>query len=201
MELSNITFVGPDYKEGFEIESSLPDNLISMLRQVNGFIQFGGGLHVRGICKEPEWHSLEFALKGSSSFHLLFSEVKETDIPFAQDCVADQYLLRDGEVIKLHSETGEIEVFNFGLAVFFAKVSENPQEFLGLEPLMQLHNENKALEPGQVIHVYPPFCTKQASDGVYLKPVDAIEAHSYLAKLSSQIGSMADGEPIKLQVE
>lgn len=201
MELSNITFAGPEYKEGFEIESLLPDNLVSILKQINGFIQFSGGLHVRGICKEPKWHSIEYALNGKSSIHALFDEVKETDIPFAQDCVADQYLLRNGEVIKLHSETGEIEALNFGLASFFAEVSGNPIEFLGLEPLMQLHNENIALNPGQVIHVYPPFCTKQASNGVSLKPVDALEAHSYLAKSSSQIGSMPDGEVIKFNVE
>ena len=113
MDLSNITYQGPEYQADQEIESLLPDNLLSLLKQINGFIQFGGGLHVRGLCNEPEWHSLRAALFGENAIHKLYPLVEKSDVPFAQDCVADQYLLRDRTVHKLFAETGELESLEF----------------------------------------------------------------------------------------
>jgi hypothetical protein len=165
MDLSNITYQGPEFQVDQEIESLLPDNLLSLLKQVNGFIQFTGGLHVRGLCKEPEWHSLRAALLGENAIHKLYPVVEKTDIPFAQDCVADQYLLRDRTVYKLFAETGELKSLNFGLGSFLSAVSDDPVEYLGLEPLLQLQNQEQYLDPGQVIHVYPPFCTEEAKKG------------------------------------
>lgn len=200
MDLSNITYQGPEYETDQEVESLIPDNLLSLLQQLNGFIQFGGGLHVRGICKEPEWHSLRSALVGETAIHKLFPAVGPSDIPFAQDCVADQYILRDRVVYKLYSETGEIECLELGLASFLSAATTDPVEFLGLEPLLQLQNEGVSLEPGEVIGVYPPFCTEEARKGVSLKPVAVGEALMFLSDFSKKIGSVEDGENIGVRV-
>ena len=45
MDLSNITYQGPEFQEDQKIELLLPYNLLSLLKQINGFIQFNGGLH------------------------------------------------------------------------------------------------------------------------------------------------------------
>lgn len=200
MDLSNITYQGPDIQADPEVEVLLPDNLLSLLKQINGFIQFGGGLHLRGLCKEPEWHSLRAVLLGESAIHKLYPAVEKTDIPFAQDCVADQYLLRGRTVYKLFAETGELESLNFGLGSFLSAASNDPVEFLGLEPLLQLQNQGQALEPGQVIHVYPPFCTEQAENGVSLKPVSIAEALTFLSRFSKQINSVGNGEEVEVRV-
>jgi len=123
MELSSITYTGPVYDGKSEIENQIPENLLSLLKQVNGFIQYGGALHVRGLCVEPEWHSIENVMGGELAIHNLFNQVKDGDIPFAQDCVADQYLLREGQVYKLQSETGEIDSLNIELATLFFRGS------------------------------------------------------------------------------
>ena len=39
----------------------LPTAYANLLKQVNGFVAFRGGFHMRGICDEPEWHSLAAA--------------------------------------------------------------------------------------------------------------------------------------------
>lgn len=200
MDLSNITYQGPEFQEDQEIESLLPDNLLSLLKQINGFIQFGGGLHFRGLCKEPEWHSLRAALFGENAIHKLYPSVENTDIPFAQDCVADQYLLRDRTVYKLFSESGEVECLDFGLSSFLSSVSNDPVEFLSLEPLLQLQNQEQYLEPGQVIHVYPPFCTEEAKKGVSLKPIGNSEALTFLSDFSKQIDSVGNGEQVEVRV-
>ena len=138
MDFPNITYQGPEYQADQEVEPLIPGNLLSLLQQLNGFIQFGGGLHVRGICKEPEWHSLQAALFGETAIHKLFPAVEQLDIPFAQDCVDDQYILRNRIVYKLYSETGDIECLELGLASFLSAATTDPVDFLGLESLLQL---------------------------------------------------------------
>lgn len=121
MNLEHITYKGPEFEEGSTIISKLPENLVSLLKQINGFVQYGGGLHVRGVCKEPEWHSIESIIKGPLSLHNAYPSINESDVPFAEDCVGDQYLMRDRKIIKLFSETGEIEELGCGLASFLKK--------------------------------------------------------------------------------
>ena len=200
MNLEHITYTGTEFDESSKIIEKLPDNLVSLLKQINGFIQYGGGLHLRGVCNEPEWHSIENLMIGSLSLHNAYPAIKITDVPFAEDCVGDQFLLRNRNVIKLFSETGEIEEYGFGLATFFNNASENPVEFLGMEPLLQLQNEGGGLEPGELIHVYPPFCTKEAENGVSLKAVPSDEALLYLANLSKQISGLGEGKEFEVKL-
>ena len=108
---------------------------------------------MRGACREPAWHSL-----------------REDDIPFAEDAVGDQWILRGDQVLRLAAETGDVEPLG-----------------LGLHPLLQLHQEGGRLEPGQLISVYPPFCTKESADGVSLRPVPADECHAFLWSLAEQL--------------
>jgi hypothetical protein len=108
MELDRTTFRGPGIEDPGAL-GRVPGDLASLLRKVNGYIQFGGGFHVRGICREPGWHSLDEAWSGPSALWRLFPSVRPTDVPFGEDCLGDQYLLRDTRVLHLHGETGDIE--------------------------------------------------------------------------------------------
>ena len=100
MELRNVTCRGPAITD-HDLLAKLPSDLRGLLEQINGFVQFGGGLHVRGACHDPAWHSLRHAWVGDAAFHRAYPAVRETDVPFAQDCVGDQFLLRDGAVVRL----------------------------------------------------------------------------------------------------
>ena len=71
-------------------------------------------------------------MNGPFSLHNSYPAITDTDVPFAEDCVGDQFLLRNRNVIKLFSETGEVEEYGFGLATFLKNASENPVEFLGM---------------------------------------------------------------------
>jgi len=200
MNLEHITYTGPEFDESSNVIENLPDNLVSLLRQINGFVQYGGGLHLRGVCNEPEWHSIENMMNGPISLHNSYTAITDTDIPFAEDCVGDHFLLRNRNVIKLLSETGEVEEYGFGLATFLNNAAENPVEFLGMEPLLQLQNEGGELKPGELIHVYPPFCTKEAANGVSLKAVPSSEALLYLADFSKQISGLGEGEQFEVKL-
>jgi hypothetical protein len=157
MLLDGITYVGPPFEEDSCAVSLLPDELVELLRQINGFVLFDGGLHVRGVCQSPDWHSLSSVWEGEGALHKLYPALRPSDVPFAQDCVADQYILRDRKVHKLYGDTGELLELHLTLPEFFAAVDASPVEFLAMEPL-QLHQKNGGvLLPGQVLHVYPPF--------------------------------------------
>lgn len=200
MELSHISFQGPAIEPSAPVVAHLPANLVGLLTQVNGFVQFEGGLHVRGVCSEPTWHSLAEHMMGPHALHHSYPAVEPADVPFAQDCMADQFLLREGVVYKLQAETGEIECLNLSLPEFFDAVEVNPFEFLAMQPLLRFKQEGGTLEPGQVLHAYPPFCTKEAEAGVSLKAIAATEAIAFLSTFSRQMRDLAEGQQIKITV-
>ena len=197
MLLNIVTFRGPQIDDESLLDE-LPENLASLLRSINGFILLGGGLHFRGACLTPEWHSLRAAWQGEFALHALYDSVEPADIPFAQDCVGDQFLLRGGEVVRLSAETGEIEAKASGLASFLEAANADPMGYLSLEPLQALRNQGEDLQPGQLIHAYPPFCTPQSAQGVSLKAVPAHELIGFHAALASQLPQ--DGGQIQFRV-
>jgi hypothetical protein len=61
--------------------------------------------------------------------------VKADDIPLAQDCCGDQFLLRSNKAFRLHGETGEVDDLALDWCEFFAAAAANPVEFLSLRTL------------------------------------------------------------------
>lgn len=199
MQLAHMTFVGPALDDA-ELLARLPPNLRGLLEQVNGFIQYHGGLHVRGACRGPAWHSLRDAWLGENAFHRLYPDVRDDDIPFAEDCMGDQFLLRGGQVWRLAAETGELEFQAGALADFLHAAQEDPVEFLTIQPLLQFQQDGGNLAPGQLLAAFPPFCTQQAADGVTLAAVPAEERRRFLAEFASQIHDVPDGGAIDFKI-
>lgn len=198
MDLDHITFVGPPVDDE-EILAKVPANLAGLLRQLNGFIQFDGGLHVRGACRQPSWHSIREAWAGVHAFHSLYPAVHPEDVPFAEDCLGDQFLLRDGRVLRLAAETGELHVLDLGLAEFLQAVQADPITFLSLEPLLQFQRDGGVVEPGELLTAYPPFCTEQSAGGVHLAAISTDERRRFLAYFSAQIRDVPDGGEVVIQ--
>jgi hypothetical protein len=200
MELCHVTFAGPPFEERAAVIALLPDNLVALLRQINGFILREGALHVRGVCVEPAWHSLESVLTGADALHTHYPALISSDVPFAQDCVADQYVLRERKVWKLATETGEVSALGLTLPEFLAAAESDSVEFLAMQPLLRHRQRGGALQPGQVLHVYPPFCTKEAANGVSMKAVPVHEALAFLSAFSRQVSGLASGHKLQVNV-
>lgn len=199
MEFDQITFQGPAIDDP-EVMDRVPEALRNLLVQVNGFIQFGGGFHVRGACREPLWHSLSHAWAGRTALFSLFPSVKDADVPFAQDGLGDQYLLRDGRVLHLQAETGEISEVSHSLSSFLEAIQREPVETLQLQPLLAFWDEGGELEPGQLLSVYPPLCTKESAAGVSYNAIPAAERIGTLADLAAQLASHPDGAKVRFMV-
>ena len=78
----------------------------------------------------PEWHSLRKMWAGDFALHRLFPVLRESDIPFAQDCFGNQFLLRDGVVHRLRAEIGELVEVGMQLESFMSDVDKTPEDFL-----------------------------------------------------------------------
>jgi hypothetical protein len=194
---AGVTYVGPEADDR-EVLERVPDDLRRFLEQTNGLVAFDGGLHIRGAAREPLWHSLRHVWTGGLALHERYEAVRADDVPFAQDAVGDQWLLRDGQVVRLAAETGDVELLGQSFGEFLEAVSVAPTDTLGLHPLMQFQAEGGTLAPGQLLSVYPPFCTKQSADGVSLAAVPAAERLEFLADLARHLP--ADG-PFRLGFE
>jgi hypothetical protein len=200
VELDSVTYVGPPLDDE-DVMPRLPGDLAGLLRQINGFIQFHGGLHIRGACRGPAWHSLRDAWDGESAIRRLYPDVDPQDVPFGEDCLGDQFLLRAGEVWRLSAETGGMESLGIDLHGFFESVAADPVGFLELGPLLRFQQEGGNLEPGQLLGAYPPFCTEEAAHGVSLTSISTDERRRFLAHLAANLRDVPDGDKIQFRFE
>jgi hypothetical protein len=199
VRLSGVTYRGPQERDD-ALLSRLPAPLRSLLSQINGFVLMGGALHVRGACELPAWHSLEAAWIGENSFSVSYEAVDPDDVPFAQDALGDQFLLREGVVSKLHAETGAIEFLGEGLYEFLEAVQGDPVGALQLEPFLSFYRDGGRLQPGELLMAYPPFCTRESEAGMSFKAVPTDQRIGFLADFSAKVSKLPEGARISIQV-
>lgn len=196
----DLTFEGEPIDDQAELKG-LPETLVDILREVNGFIAFRGGLHVRGVASSPPWHSLIRACQGEDAFHWHYRSLAKTDVLFAEDAMGDQFLLRNGEVWKLAAEIDEVDLVSPSLDDFFASCEEDPVDFLALHPLLQLERDGYRLQPGELVNAYPPFCTLQSGEGrVSLRAVPTEEQHYFLRRVSATIRDLPEGASVEFKI-
>jgi len=200
MEFENVTFIGPPPDDP-ELLDELPQELVDILRQTNGLVAFRGGLHLRGACRFPTWHALRSAWRGPDSVAAHYRAVEAEDVPFAQDALGDQFVLRRGHVFRLSGETGDLEPLGATLDEFLAAACADPVGYLHLGPLQQFEAEGKRLEPGQLLSVYPPFCTHEAANGVSLQAVSVADRLGSLAALVARLEGLPEGARLQFKVE
>ncbi|MBS0660700.1 MAG: hypothetical protein JSR82_20970 [Verrucomicrobia bacterium] len=198
MTLTDVTFQGPPVLAS-ALPPDLPKGYAFLLPQINGFVAFDGGLHVRGICTEPAWHSLEAAWRGPQALHTLFPALRPSDVPFGQDFLGDQFVLRGGLVFRLCGESGELEPLQLAWSEFLHRLEEDPAELLELGPLQQFRRSGGELAPGQLLSAMPPFITKDAAKGVFLKPVPVADRLAFLAQLAKSVAGRHDGQVFSFQ--
>ncbi|MDQ2670585.1 MAG: hypothetical protein M3Y31_08145, partial [Gemmatimonadota bacterium] len=132
----------------------IPAEYAQLLAQRNGFVAFGGALHVRGACTAPEWHSLRNALDGPDALHRLFPAVDAGDIPFGEDALGNQFILRGGAVHRLAAAAGAVnivEIITLDITTFLMRCLEEPAALLPLDALAALHAGGGRLSPGELL--------------------------------------------------
>jgi len=176
-----------------EILVRLPVEYRRLLETVNGYVAYRGGLHVRGACTSPAWHSLRAAWCGADAIHRLFPAVAAEDVPFGEDALGDQFICRDGFVWKLDAEIGQLKPLMMTLPEFDAAVRADPDEFLALGPLREFQDQGGDLEPGQLLSVIPPFVFKESAAGVSYRAVPVLDRLRFLSQLACELRDVPDG--------
>jgi hypothetical protein len=199
MDLPGLTYRGAAIDD-VEIIERLPMDLQQLIAQRNGFVAFRGGLHVRGACTAPEWHSLRVAMEGPASFSARFRTIKSDDVPFAQNLFGDQFILRGGKVFKLDSYADQLEEVAGGLVDFFAKVQQDPIALLSLGHLAQFEATGETLRPGELLMEWPPFVVEGSEKGVSLRRIPASERLEFLADIARQLRGVADGTKVEFKI-
>jgi hypothetical protein len=176
-------------------------DLQQLLAQRNGFVAFRGGLHVRGACVEPRWHSLRAAMEGPESFAERYRVVKAGDVPFAQSVFGDQFILRGTSVHRLDGYADTLDPVADDLTGFFFKVQEDPIGMLALGHLAQYEGTGETLRPGELLMEWPPFVVEGSEKGVSLRRIPAAERLEFLADIAKQLRGVADGTRVEFKIE
>lgn len=138
------------------ILETLPLEYAQLLAQGNGFVAFGGGLHVRGACTTPEWHSIRAAWEGPDALHRLFPAVDRDDAPFGQDALGNQFVLRGGAVHRLAAAGGATNVLQIlarDIVAFLRRCIEEPVTMLPLDAVASFQRIGGRLAPGELLDV------------------------------------------------
>ena len=199
MTLQGVTYQGPRLTSP-EPLAGLPDDLFEILWQVNGFVAYAGGLHVRGVVDQPEWHSLQLYRSGEMALHRLFSAIEESDLPFGQDYLGNQFVLREETVWKLRADTGEIRSLDVDLPHFLDEARRDPVEYLELQLLARYSEHVGMLEPGQLVHTIPPLFMTREQNKLAMKPAPVSNTISFLAHLARQIENVPEGAEVNLRL-
>ena len=191
--IAGITWRGESVDD-VEILKELPQDLVKLLADTNGFILHEGAFHLRGATLVPEWHSIREAWRGANSFQSLYESIGPDDIPFAEDQCGDQFLIRQGKVIRLLGETGEVE-----------PIAENLEKFLDelrrdIEGFLNVTTTRYALKPGQLLFAYPPFCFKESGAGASIKPLPAQEVIRGHAEIARQLRDVPECRKVRFRV-
>jgi hypothetical protein len=206
MDFTDVSFVGAPIDRAEHVDRNvferLPPELQAVLRQANGLVAFRGGLHLRGAVDSPRWHSLRAAWEGPEALHALFPAVRPTDVPFGEDALGDQLVLRDGQVWRLSAETNALEPLGQDLTAFLDEVTGDPVGTLGLEPLRRFESEGGRLEPGQLLSVYPPYvvATSDGAEPRSLRAVAAADRLRFLSHLAAQLAGLPDGTQVSFEI-
>lgn len=197
--LTTASFIGSP-AENLALLAKAPPEYMSFLRSVNGCIVHGGSLHIRGSCLQPDWHSLHHVWMGDNRLSAYYANVRHDDVPFAQDILGNQFLIRSNSVWRLEGETGEIADLRMSWREFLKAATNNPIEFLSLQLFEDFKSGGGSVEPGQLLNVYPPLCTNEASNGVSVRAIPALEQIRFLADFASQVAGVDNGAKIRIRV-
>lgn len=164
-----------------ELAARLPDELRQFYEEANGLLAYNGGLQIRSCTQDAHWNSLGHYWTGETALHHTYPNLTSSDIPFGQDCVGDQFFLRDDSVWLLSAETGEVVDMEASFDEFLENCIEDPVEYLAMEPLVHHLDMEGPLAPGHLVHVVPALSLELPEDTPY--HIDSLPVSERLAWL------------------
>jgi hypothetical protein len=77
----------------------------------------------------------------------------------------------------------------------------SPDELLPVRIVEQFQSDGHELLAGQLLNVYPPFCSLESAAGVSLRALPALQLIAFLAEFAAQLAAYEDGSRIRIAVD
>ena len=183
MEFPAQIYQGPELVEDDFFEQ-LPEEYQALLKKTSGLIAFNGGLHLRGCCVKPLWHSLKFICQGSFALYKVFKSVEKEDIPFGQDAYGNQFIFREKLICRVNTETDNCEELNINFTEFLLNVEMQGTEFLNLNLLGRFIEHEGFWTPGNLLSLYPPITRNKTDSEIQMKSIPMFERYRFLSQLA-----------------
>lgn len=150
MHLPGLTYRGAPLDD-LELLERLPAELQQLLALRNGFVAYRGAIHLRGASRTPAWHALRTVCEGPAALHQSLALLDPGDVPFGQDALGRQFVLRKGKTFRLDPLALTLDALGLDLTAFLQELYEQPQRLLPLEVLLQFETAGATLRPGQIL--------------------------------------------------
>jgi hypothetical protein len=173
-----------------------------LLEAQNGGYFFGGALHLLGACDAPAWHALS-AWNSPALWRDAYGELAAGITFFGEDAFGDQYGYsgHGGEVVCFEAELGRAAPVAPHFLAFLETVVAEAETLLPVQLVADQARLGRLPPPGGQLYAYPPLATVEARDGVTVGPVDAVEAMRVRGQLARQIGHLAPGTQVRIEID
>ncbi len=177
---------------------ALASELLSMLRQKNGFYAFESALHVFPISSVDcmsleEWNS-------DSLWRNAYQDLADGLLFFAEDVFQDQFCLSSSGVVRFEAETGRTEPYAQSIEEWARKVLSHYDVDTGWTLASKWQQENAPLRPGHRLMPKTPFFLGGQFSLDNLWEGDAVEGMRFKASLAIQTRDIPDGQRVRLVV-
>lgn len=173
--------------------------LFELLRLKNGFYAFSSALHVLPLGAYStgnleDWNSESSWRRGygRSASKLLF---------FAQDLFGLQFCLQGDKVMLFDPEIGETSSFAKDLDEWARLLLADPDSTVGQRLARAWERENGQIEEGSRLVPRVPFVLGGEYFLENLRPLDSAKAMAFRADLARRIGSVPDGEQVRIRIK
>lgn len=181
------------------LAGSLADDLLSMLRERNGFYALESALHVFPSHSSQQ----EIGLDKWNECALWRSEYKgmaDGCLFFAEDAFGGQFCVKDSKVYTFDPETGALNYLADDIEGWAKAIVSDYEVLAGYSLAHQWQMQHGPLPAGKRLLPKIPFVASGefALDNLYLG--DAVEGMKFRASMANQIKDLPDGAQIKFNV-
>jgi len=173
-----------------------------LLELDNGGYYHGHALHVFGACQGPPWHALP-SWNAPATWRDAYGEAPAGLVFFAEDAFGDQFAYRGAhaEVVIFEADLGRVVPFAPHFLGWLEEMVERPARVLPLDVLAQQRAERRLHQAGTHLFGWPPLSTVESRAGVSIGHVDAVEAMRFRGQLAGQLGGLAPGTRVRLELD
>lgn len=181
------------------LAGALADDLLSMLREKNGFYAMESALHVFPSHSKQQNIGLD-EWNDPGTWRNQYKGMADGCLFFAEDVFGSQFCIKDNKVCTFDPETGVCSYLARDINEWARMILSDYPLLTGYPLAHQWQEQYGQISAGKRLLPKIPFVAggKFVLDNLYLG--DAVEGMKFRAEIANQIKNLPDGAKIKLKV-